>query len=127
MRVLPIALLVSLPLFAHDPGTLGDAVARFGSDDPEVRETASRTVRTHLEQRLAPLLEAMHSRDPEVRRRAHDAVASLLPHHAEESLEFEGQDLGVLLRQARGRGRPQLQIVVQGVQGGRGQVKVVGA
>jgi hypothetical protein len=126
MRVLPVALLFSLPLFAHDPDTLGDAVGRFGSDDPEVREAASRTVRTHLEQTLAPVLEAMQSKDPEVRRRAHDAVASLLPYEV-ESPKFEGQDLGVLLGQARGRGRLPVQIVVQGVRGGRGRVRVVGA
>jgi len=126
MRVLPIALLLALPLFALDRDSLGEAVARFGSDDPGVRETASRTVRTHLEQQLAPLLEAMHSKDPEVRRRAHDAVASLLPYEV-ETPSFEGQDLGVLLGQARGRGGVPLQIVVQGVRGGRGRMVVVGA
>jgi hypothetical protein len=127
MRALPVALLFSLPLFAHDPGTLNDAVTRFGSDDPGVRDTASRTVRMHLEQELAPLLEAMRAKDPEVRRRAHDAIASLLPHHEEEITEFEGQDLGVLLRQAGGRGGQRFQILVQGVRGRRGGMRVVGA
>ena len=120
MRVLPITLLVCLPLLAFDAGSLRDAVGRFGSDDPDVREEASRVVRTHLERELAPLLEALSSKDPEVSRRAHDAIASLLPYTV-EAPEPKLEDIGVVLRQAKGR----IRLVVQGRPGRWGRMRVI--
>jgi len=76
------ALVLLLPLavaFAGDTAPLEDAAKQWASESPDVRDIASRTVAVELRRQLAPILDAMRSDDPEVRRRARAALESLLP------------------------------------------------
>jgi PDZ domain len=76
------ALILLLPLavaFAGDPSPLEEATKRWASDSAEERDAASRFVATHVRRELAPLVAALQSGDPEVRRRARSALESLLP------------------------------------------------
>ena len=82
MRVLLLAFLVCLPLAASEDPVLDRAVRNFGSDDADVREGASRLAHAHLQEVLAPLVAALEDSEPEVRRRARDAIRSLLPKEA---------------------------------------------
>ena len=79
MRVLLLAFLVCLPLAASEDPVLDRAVRNFRSDDADVREGASRLAHAHLQKVLAPLVAALEDPEPEVRRRARDAIRSLLP------------------------------------------------
>lgn len=79
-----LVLVFCLPLSAGDRDVLRDAVESFASEHIGARDAASRAVRRHLDRVLAPLLEAMHSKDPEVSRRARKSIASLLPDREEE-------------------------------------------
>jgi hypothetical protein len=79
MRALGFLLLLLLPLSAGETDALARAVAKFNSDDAGEREAASQAVRKHVQLELAPLLAAVESNDPEVSRRAREAIASLLP------------------------------------------------
>jgi hypothetical protein len=74
-----LLLLLALPLNASDRDILERAARDFANDDFDVREAASRAVKRHIRRELAPLLEAMHAKDPEVSRRAREALASFLP------------------------------------------------
>lgn len=94
MRWIPLFLLaLCLPLSAGDADVLNSAVEAFRHDSVGVRESASKAVRRWLEAELAPLLKAMKSKDPEVARRARDAITGLLP------WEDAGDENGVI-RQA---------------------------
>jgi len=79
MRALGFLLFLLLPLSAGETDALARAVDRFKSDHAGEREAASQRVRQHLQDELAPLLAALASDDPEVSRRAREAIASLLP------------------------------------------------
>lgn len=79
MRALGFLLLMLLPLSAGETDALARAVGSFQSDYASEREAASQTVRKLLQAELAPLLAALGSDDPEVSRRAHEAIRSLLP------------------------------------------------
>ena len=86
MRALALAL---VPLFAcfvsaADNPILEKAVKHFKSRDPAQREAASRAAIDEARKALAPLVQAMEDPDPEVRRRARDAILSLVPRKAEE-------------------------------------------
>ncbi|MHC4959115.1 MAG: PDZ domain-containing protein [Planctomycetota bacterium] len=74
-----LLLLLALPLNAGDRDVLKRAARDFAHDDFDVREAATRAVKRHLQRELSPLLEAMHAKDPEVSRRAREALASFLP------------------------------------------------
>ena len=77
MRWMPLFLLaLCLPLSAGDADVLNAAVKSFESESGAVRQNASKAVRRYLEQELAPLIKAMKSEDPEVARRARDALAA---------------------------------------------------
>jgi len=84
MRAVGFLLLCLLPLSAGETDALTRAVARFNSDHAGEREAASQSVRQHLQRELGPLLAAIESDDPEVSRRAREAIASLLPEKQEE-------------------------------------------
>ncbi len=76
------ALVLLLPLavaLAGDAAPLDTAAKRWASDFAEERDAASRDVAVHLHRELAPLVAALGSPDPEVRRRARAAIESLLP------------------------------------------------
>lgn len=79
MRALGFLLLLLLPLSAGETDALARAVGGFKSDYAGEREAASQTVRKLLQAELAPLLAALESDDPEVKRRARRAIRSLLP------------------------------------------------
>ena len=80
MRWMPLFLLaLCLPLSAGDADVLNAAVKSFESDSGAVRQNASTAVRRYLEKELAPLIKAMKSTDPEVARRAREAITGLLP------------------------------------------------
>ncbi|MHC4579701.1 MAG: PDZ domain-containing protein [Planctomycetota bacterium] len=84
MRILAIALLLGVPLSAADEPSLEEAVRLFRSPDAARRQAASQLVDRELRRLLAPLLEAMEDRDPEVRRRARRSILSLVPGEAEK-------------------------------------------
>jgi hypothetical protein len=76
------ALILLLPLavaFAGDTSPIEAATRRWASDSAEDRDAASRLVAIHLRRELAPVVAALRSSDPEVRRRARSAIESLLP------------------------------------------------
>jgi C-terminal processing protease CtpA/Prc len=77
MRAMILLLLVSLALAAAP--ALENAPKLWASDSAEERDAASRAVAEHLARELQPLLAAMKSPDPEVRRRARAALEALLP------------------------------------------------
>ena len=79
MRLTFLLLLLCLSLSAGNSHPLDAAVKSFSSDELAERQAATRTVRRHLEAALAPLLAAMKSDDPEVARRAREALEGLLP------------------------------------------------
>ncbi len=79
MLILGIALLFPLALLAEEATVLHEAVKGFGSADPAAREAASRQAQDEVRKLLAPLLEALNDRDPEVRRRARAALQMELP------------------------------------------------
>lgn len=123
MRALYLALCISLPLLAGDRDPLAEAVEAFGSDHPARRDAGSLAVREVLRQRLAPLLEAMRSKDPEVSRRARESLESLLPRQpgraepaaseAEQVVVMGGNQGGaaVVLRVVQANGRGQLRVI----------------
>ncbi|MHC4974193.1 MAG: PDZ domain-containing protein [Planctomycetota bacterium] len=84
MRALGFLLLLLLPLSAGETDALARAVGGFKSDYAGEREAASQTVRKLLQAELAPLLAALESDDPEVKRRAREAIRSLLPGSKQE-------------------------------------------
>lgn len=86
MRALVLALL-AVPLLAGAPDPLADAIRDFGSDYPARRDVATQVARGILQGRLAPLLEAMRSADPEVSRRARECIESFLPGRPAASAE----------------------------------------
>jgi len=90
MRALGFLLLLLLPLSAGETDDLARAVAKFSSDDAGEREAASQAVRKHVQAELAPLLAALESNDPEVSRRAREAIASLLPEKKKAEREASG-------------------------------------
>jgi hypothetical protein len=76
------AMILLLPLavaFAGDGSPLEQATKRWTSDSVEERDAASRLVAIHLRRELGPVVAALGSSDPEVRRRARSALESLLP------------------------------------------------
>jgi C-terminal processing protease CtpA/Prc len=84
MRTLTVALLLSVPLAAGDEPSLKKAVGLFRSPSPATREAGSQLADRELRRLLAPLLEAMEDRDPEVRRRARRSILSLVPGEVEK-------------------------------------------
>ena len=101
---IPALLVLCLPLAAGDPDVLALAVAKFGSDYPEVRGAGTTETRAYLETRLAPLLAALESKDPEVSRRARCAIETLLPHHeVTKSTGAAGQQGQVIVFNQGGR------------------------
>lgn len=77
--VLLVVAVVSLPLFAADEDALGRAIRLFKSPDPAGRTAGSSLAEKEVRRLLAPLVEAMKDPDPEVRRRAREAVLSIVP------------------------------------------------
>jgi hypothetical protein len=122
MRALGFLLLLLLPLSAGEIDDLARAVAKFDSDHAGEREAASQTVRRHLQAALAPLLAALKSDDPEVSRRAREAIASLLPERKAEP-EASGNVGGNVIIGFGGRANQRFRFVVQ--QGKRGNVVFV--
>jgi C-terminal processing protease CtpA/Prc len=84
MRILALALLLSVPLSAGDEASLAKAVALFKSPHAAQREAGSQLADRELRKLLAPLLEAMKDNDPEVRRRARRSILSLVPGEVEK-------------------------------------------
>jgi len=84
MRALAVVLLLSGPLVADDPTSLQRAVELFRSPDAGKRGAGSQLAERELRRLLAPLLEALRDKDPEVRRRARRSILSLVPGEAEK-------------------------------------------
>ena len=78
MRALILVLPVAIAL-AGDVAPLENAARQWASDSAEERDAGSRAVAQHLQRELAPIVAAMRSPDPEVRRRARAALEGLLP------------------------------------------------
>ena len=120
-----LILILCLPLLAGDEPTLQQAIADFGSDVAAERDAASRAVRRRLEGDLAPLLEAMRAKDPEVSRRARDAIASFLPRRdVPEPAQLEQAGNVIWLRAFKGRN---VRVVLQAGGGFGGRLVVDGA
>jgi hypothetical protein len=105
------AMILCLPLavaLAGDADSLAEAVKRWASESADEREAASRAVCRQLERDLAPVLSAMRSDDPEVRRRARSALESLLPRPVEEPAAAPPQ-----VALLGGGGNAQLRLVVR--------------
>jgi len=79
MRALVLVPLLALWAHADDNAVLKGAVDHFKSRDPIQREAASRRAIEEARKLLTPLVEAMEDADPEVRRRAREAILSLVP------------------------------------------------
>lgn len=92
MRALGFLLLFLLPLSAGETGLLARSVAKFKSDHAAERDAASQAVGRFLRAELAPLVAAVRSDDPEVSRRAREAIASLLP--PGKTVEQEDEESG---------------------------------
>ena len=118
MRALGFLLLLLLPLSAGETDALAREVAKFNSDDACEREAASQAVRKHVQAELAPLLAALESNDPEVSRRAREAIASLLPEKKKEekpeAFGNVGGNVVIGIGGARGRAIQNLRLVLQG-------------
>ncbi len=84
MRALVLVPLLALWAHADDNTVLKSAVGHFKSRDPIQREAASRKATEEARKLLAPLVEAMEDPDPEVRRRAREAILSLVPRKHQE-------------------------------------------
>ena len=107
MRALALALLVVVPSLAADETSLQKAVRLFHSTDAAAREQGSRTADASLRKLLAPLLQALEDKDPEVRRRARRAILGLVPGELEKEAGRQVQQVVRLLRpkqQALARG-----------------------
>lgn len=78
MRALILFLPAAIAL-AGDTAPLENAARQWASDSAEERDAGSRAVAQYLQRELAPVVAAMRSPDPEVRRRARAALESLLP------------------------------------------------
>jgi len=116
MRTVGFLLLVLLPLSAGETDALTRAVAGFNSDHAAEREAASQSVRQHLQRELGPLLAALESDDPEVSRRAREAIASLLPGAKNEAPEASDNAAGNMIVGFGGGGN--LRVVIK--QAGKG-------
>ncbi len=91
MRALVLALLVVVPSLAADETSLQKAVRLFHSTDVFMREQGSRTADGALRKLLAPLLQALEDKDPEVRRRARRAILGLVPGELEKEQKLAKQ------------------------------------
>lgn len=117
------ALILLLPLavaFAGDVSPLEEATRRWSSDDSEEREGASRFVVSHLRRELGPLVKALESPDPEVRRRARTAIESLLPPRPPEPplpQEMQLAQRMVVINNAGGNGVVQVRVRGGNLQG----------
>lgn len=119
------ALILLLPLavaFAGDTAPLEEAAKQWASESPDVRDIASRTVALELRRELAPILAAMRSDDPEVRRRARAALESLLPPRPpepqpQEQQQWQGRVLVFNNAGGGGAGAPQALQVILNAQG----------
>ena len=87
MRALVLVSLFACLVSAEDNPVLAKAVEQFKSRDPAQREAASRSAIDEARKALAPLIRAMEDPDPEVRRRAREAILSLVPRKAHEPKE----------------------------------------
>ena len=72
---------------AGDAGPLDQALEKFKSRDPKVRDAGQREMDTELRRILAPILKALDHDDPEVRRRARKALLALVPNAPVEKVE----------------------------------------
>lgn len=90
MRALILVLPVAIAL-AGDTAPLENATKQWASDSAEERDRGSRAVAQHLQRELAPIVAAMGSPDPEVRRRARAALEGLLPPRPPEPPAAEPQ------------------------------------
>jgi len=86
---LGLALLICVPLRAGDRSPLQEAVELFASPDAGKRAAGSQMADRELRRLLAPLLAAMETKDPEVRRRARRAILALVPEAADADLTAE--------------------------------------
>ena len=120
MRALVPAFLLALPLLAGDGDPLAEAVRAFESDHPARRDAASRIVQELLQERLAPLIEAVRSDVPVVRSRARQSLEAFLPARPSSAEEEEHQAGAIVLR-----GNRQNRVVVRLVQGNGQQLKIV--
>lgn len=114
------ALILLLPLavaFAGDTPPLEEVTKQWASDSAEERDFASRVVALHIRRELAPLIAALKSEDPEVRRRARDSLESLLPPRPPEPPQPEqmpqwGAARGVIINRGVGGNGQQLRFVL---------------
>jgi hypothetical protein len=134
MRALILVLPVAIA-FAGDTAPLENAAKQWASDSAEERDSGSRAVAQHLQRELAPVLAAMRSPDPEVRRLARAALEGLLPPRPPEPQAQEPQQqLAARLivnqngaQQIRVVLNPQGQVVlIQGDQGEAQQLQAKG-
>ena len=89
MRALLLGLLVIVPSLAGEETSLQKAVRLFRSTDAAAREQGSRRADHVLRELLAPLLQALEDKDPEVRRRARRAILGLVPGELEKEKEAQ--------------------------------------
>ena len=80
MLVVGLGLFV-LPLSAEGETALDRAIRMFSDRQGGVRQEGTRVAEKEVRRLLAPLIEAMKSPDAEVRRRAREAILSVVPHH----------------------------------------------
>lgn len=113
MRALILLLPISLAL-AGPPAPLADAVKQWASDSAEERNFGSRAVAEHLARELEPVVSAMTSPDPEVRRRARSALESLLPPRPPEPPLAEPVQWGRILVNNGGQQQLRLRVNQQG-------------
>ncbi len=109
------ALILLLPLavaLAGDALPLEEATKQWASESAEDRDAASRTVAIHLQRQLAPVLDALRSDDPEVRRRARSALEALLPPRPPEPPAPEQAQGQVLVINNAGGVARQLRVVL---------------
>ena len=84
MRIAVLALLLASPLLAGEETRLAQSVEAWRSGNTSERDAASLKAENEMRRLLAPLLEALGDKDPEVRRRAKRTLVKLLPRDAEE-------------------------------------------
>ncbi|MGQ0612835.1 MAG: hypothetical protein ACT4PV_03700 [Planctomycetaceae bacterium] len=124
MRTTLIALALALPILGSDRPLLERAVELFRSDSPKDRDDGSRMAKSFVETSLRPLVDALDDDDPEVRRRAREAVISVLadrsdlPEEVQPQSEFWGLGGGgggpIIINQRGVGGRVRIQVFNNG-------------
>ena len=91
MRVVVVGLLFSLTLSAGDREPFSDCIRQWRGAQQAEREAGSAHASRELRRILAPLLRAMEDEDPEVRRRARDAILALVPGELRKQQQVDSQ------------------------------------